>query len=270
MATVSGRTAASGPSSISASGCASASGERADTRRAGARRGARSRPARCRGRQRATARRCRCHTPRRTSASGYGPGSNADDARSGRRAPVAARARPLAPARASSWRRRPPIFTADTIGGSCSMSPMKRGSARSTSSRVSAIGRWSRTSPAASSVLVAMPNTTRPVVGLARLGQVAQQPGGPTEPDEQHAGGVGVERARVTDAALPVDRRSLRHDVVRRATGGLVDDDEAVSHGELALQVRARRGSSRRPTGCRASTRSPPRSGALPRRCRRR
>ena len=39
-------------------------------------------------------------------------------------------------------------------------------------------------------------------VGLGRLLQEPQQPGDATEPDEQHAGRVGVERARVADALL--------------------------------------------------------------------
>ncbi len=70
-------------------------------------------------------------------------------------------------------------------------------------------------------------------VGLARLGEVAQQPGAATEADEQHTGGVGIERARVTDPSLPVDLAQLGHDVVRRAARRLVDDDQAVAHRTL-------------------------------------
>ena len=94
-------------------------------------------------------------------ASGYAPGSNASTSKRSTCTGRGARST-SSPSRASSCRRRPPTFTADTIGGSCSMSPTNAGSARSTSSLVIGIGRWSSTSPAASSVLVAMPNTTRP------------------------------------------------------------------------------------------------------------
>ena len=45
---------------------------------------------------------------------------------------------------------------------------------------------------------------------------------------------VGIERARVADAALAVDPAQARDDVVRRAARRLVDDDETVMHLELA------------------------------------
>ena len=164
------------------------------------------------------------------------------DVERGRRARDGALRSTSSPARASSCRRRPPTFTADTIGGTCSMSPTNAGSARSTSSLVIGIGRWSTTSPAASSVLGRDAEHDAAAVGLARLGQVAQQPRGATEPDEQHAGGVGIEGARVTDPTLPVDLAQLGHDVVRREAGRLVDDDQAVA----ASRVHGRfRGASR-------------------------
>ena len=213
------------------------------------RRGARSRRARRRGRRRASARRCRCRTRRRRRPPGTGR-VRTPRRRSGRRARGRGARSTSSPARASSWRRRPPTFTADTIGGSCSMSPRKRGSARSTSSRV---------------------DRHRPLVehlagGVERAGgdaehdrargtpcpppgQEAQQAGGAAEPDEQHAGGVGVERARVADPALPVDLAQLGDDVVRRAAGRLVDDDEAVSHHRRTRRLSSSRDGQRR-RGC--------------------
>ena len=47
-------------------------------------------------------------------------------------------------------------------------------------------------------------------VDLRAVLEVAQQPGDPPEPDEQHAGRVRVERAGVPDTALPVDARRRR------------------------------------------------------------
>ena len=67
-------------------------------------------------------------------------------------------------------------------------------------------------------------------VGLPRLRQVAQEARGATEPHEQHAGGVGVERARVADLALAEGLAQLGDHVVRREPGRLVDDDETVLH----------------------------------------
>ena len=65
---------------------------------------------------------------------------------------------------------------------------------------------------------------------LGRALQVLQQSGDAPEPDQQHARRVGIERARVPDAPLPVHLAHARHDVVRRPRRRLVDDDEAVSH----------------------------------------
>ena len=50
-------------------------------------------------------------------------------------------------------------------------------------------------------------------VRLARVLEVAQQPGRAAESDEQHAGRVGIERARVPDPALAVE---LAHAARRR------------------------------------------------------
>src|SRR6185437_9055179 len=56
----------------------------------------------------------------------------------------------------------------------------------------------------------------------------AQQARRAPEPDDEHAGRVGIERAGVTDAALPVRLAQAGHDVVRRPAFALVDDDRAV------------------------------------------
>ena len=109
-------------------------------------------------------------------------------------------------------------------------------------------------------------------VRLGRLLEEAQQARRATEPDEQHAGGVGVERARVPDASLPVRAPHPGDDVVTRPARGLVDDDQAVMHRD------ALRGMPRcaRPTrGSAAARRTPRRTGdrrhrARPRSCRRR
>ncbi len=74
------------------------------------------------------------------------------------------------------------------------------------------------------------PEHDAPAVGLPGLLEEPQQARGAPETDEQHAGGVGIERARVPDAALPVHLAELGDDVVGRAAGRLVDDDESVSH----------------------------------------
>ena len=65
------------------------------------------------------------------------------------------------PARAASWRRRPPTRTAENIGGTCAMSPVKRGRAARIASRVSAdASPRATTLPSASSVEVAAPKAT--------------------------------------------------------------------------------------------------------------
>jgi len=56
---------------------------------------------------------------------------------------------------------RPSTLIAETIGGICSISPMKARAARTTCSLVTCISACSSTAPDASSVSVAMPNTTR-------------------------------------------------------------------------------------------------------------
>ena len=71
-------------------------------------------------------------------------------------------------------------------------------------------------------------------VGLALLREVAQQAGGAAEPDEQHAGGVGIEGAGVTRPGA--GRRPCASDRRRRATCS-------------PPACRRRRG---RPAGCRA------------------
>ena len=58
-------------------------------------------------------------------------------------------------------------------------------------------------------------------------GRVPQQPRHPPEPDQQHARGARVERARVPDPLLAEDAPAAGDDVVRRPPRRLVDDDEA-------------------------------------------
>ena len=64
--------------------------------------------------------------------------------------------------------------------------------------------------------------------GVRLLGehQVAEQPGGPVDPEHQHAGGHRVERAGVADLAGAGQPPHLRDDVVRRHPAGLVHHDQ--------------------------------------------
>ena len=67
------------------------------------------------------------------------------------------------PSRASSWSRRPSIFLADTMGGTCSMGPVSAAAAPRTSARPTAVmSKVPVTSPDASSVDVDVPSTTSP------------------------------------------------------------------------------------------------------------
>ncbi len=65
-------------------------------------------------------------------------------------------------------------------------------------------------------------------VGLGQGGEEAQQTGGPAHPEQQDAGGVGVERAGMADLLVVQDPAGLGHDIVRRPPGVLVDDGDAV------------------------------------------
>ena len=110
------------------------------------------------------------------------------------------------PARASSCRRFPSILTAETIGGICSMAPTKPAAA--------ALDIGERDAGH-----VPLPHhVTRGVecrrrraehhlarIGLGQVGEEAQQSGHAAQPDQQHPGGVGIERARVADPLLPED-----------------------------------------------------------------
>jgi hypothetical protein len=99
------------------------------------------------------------------------------------------------------------------------------------------------------------PERDGPAVLLALFLQEAQQSGGATQADEQDAGGVGIQRAGVTDPALAVHLAHAGDDVVRRPAGRFVDDDETVNRGHGGLRycgarrrayVRRRRRSGRR------------------------
>ena len=64
------------------------------------------------------------------------------------------------PSRASSWRRLPSIFTAETIGGTCMMSPVRPTAAASTAAKVVPAMSWvAVTSPESSRVEVSVPST---------------------------------------------------------------------------------------------------------------
>ena len=68
------------------------------------------------------------------------------------------------------------------------------------------------------------------LVGLGQAGQELQQPGGPAQADQEHAGGVGVEGAGVADPALAEDPPAAGHHVVAGHPGRLVDHRQAVDH----------------------------------------
>ena len=251
IASVGVSTAASGSASIASSGRASSS----VNRRRGAGAGSEVRAAAERGaevgRERADVGAARARDPDRRPR-GTAPRSNVFDVElvdAHRPGGALDLHRPRARARS---RRRPPIFIADTIGGTCSMSPTNARAAASSSSRrelhlgafehrarrVERVGRDAEHDAAA--------------VLLPRLLQEAQQPRGATEADEQHAGGVGIERARVADAASGRRRRAAwprrratsspaacRRRPTRRARSDPVDAGHELS-------ITARRGSARR------------------------
>ena len=100
--------------------------------------------------------------------------------------------------------RRP--FTAETIGGTCSISPVSAGASRTCSSVTPTCPSVPVTSPEASRVSVAVPEHDLAGVGLLQAGEEAQQAGDAAEPDQQDPGGVGVERAGVAHPALAEDR----------------------------------------------------------------
>ena len=68
----------------------------------------------------------------------------------------------------------------------------------------------------------------RGVVGLVGEREVAEQPGGALEPEDEHAGGHRVERAGMADLAGAGEASHAGDDVVAGHPGGLVDDDQAV------------------------------------------
>ena len=65
-----------------------------------------------------------------------------------------------APSRAWRYIALPPTFRAEYTGGTCWMTPMKRGSAASSTSRVGRASEREITSPSTSSVAVVMPKQT--------------------------------------------------------------------------------------------------------------
>ena len=218
-------------------------GERADAQRAAARRDARSRRARRRDRRRASGRRCRSRTrrarsppgtarvrtPRRSKRSTWTATRRALD--------VVARARELVePATADLHRRhhrRELLDVADEA--------RRRALRPRRASAASAAGRRPRPTRRACSSRCRT-RSARGTPCRASWRNRSRRVRAP-EADEQHAGGVGIERARVPDPALPVDLAQLGDDVVRRAARRLVDDDEPVAH-RRSVASRALRGQS--------------------------
>ena len=107
------------------------------------------------------------------------------------------------PSRASSCRRRPPTFTAETIGGTCAIRPVSVEAAARTSSSVDA-GHVEGRRHLARGVERRRRRAEHDLadVGLRERGGEAQQPRGPADADDQHTRGVGVERPGVADPPL--------------------------------------------------------------------
>ena len=64
-------------------------------------------------------------------------------------------------------------------------------------------------------------------VGLLEVGDEPKQPRALADPQNEHAGGAGIERSTVADLAGAEYAASLGDDVMARPAGFLVDDDEA-------------------------------------------
>ena len=86
--------------------------------------------------------------------------------------------------------------------------------------------RASSTSPSRSSVTVRLPEPDRGLVGLVVPADVAEQPGGRADAEDQQAGGHRVERAGVPDLADRQHPPGPGDDVVRRHAAGLVDQQQ--------------------------------------------
>ena len=72
-------------------------------------------------------------------------------------------------------------------------------------------------------------------IDLRQVHQVFGDAGGLAEEDEQDAGGGGVERAGVADAALAGGAAHVAHDVERGLAGRLVDRQDAGRHLVVGL-----------------------------------
>ena len=152
------------------------------------------------------------------------------------------------PARASSWSRRPPTFSADTIGGTCSISPRNAVHAVLDLLAVERHRRRSSTSPdgvervGGDAEHDPSPGTPSSVSWRNRISRVT-----PPEADEQHAGRVGIERPRVPDPPLAVDLAQLRRPrratstppACRRRPTRVMAQIESTALGERALEMRA-------------------------------
>ena len=188
--------------------------------------GGRRRRGRCRGRRPACGRRCPTSTRPR---SGTRPGPPARRPSKAWTVTGPAPRSTSIPSRASSCSRRPSTFMADTIGGTCSMSPVeRRPRPHRTSARSTPPCRRCR-SPRPRRRASTSPRRAPPrrrSASAARSG--TQQAGRPPDAEHQHAGGVGVEGAGVAHLAGAEQAAGLGHDVVGGPPGRLVDDGDAV------------------------------------------
>ena len=181
------------------------------------------------------------------------------------------------PSRASSCRRRPSTLSADTIGGICWMTPVRLAATTVTDDREVDRCHVEGGGDDAVGVQRVGLDAEHDLTGVAlgALGDEPEQTGDVADPDDQHAGGAGVEGAGVADAALAQTTAQHADDVVAGDAGRLVDDRDPVhtrrtptSHRGVVRSRRRRRG--RRPRSRRERPRRPVASSHRPERSARR
>ena len=143
---------------------------------------------------------------------------------------VRGRSSSLSPLRASSYARRPPTWTAEWSGGTCSIVPpesveggldgraIERGAVERRELAVEVVGRRGRS------------QRDGRTIGLVVREVVLDHPRGPPDEHRQDAARERVERAAVADPTHPGQAPDEGHDVVRRRSHRLVDDEDAVGH----------------------------------------
>ena len=220
------------------------------------------RRARCRRRRPASG--CRCPTSR-SRRSGTRPGPPARRPRRRRPAPAPAARSTSTPSRASSCSRRPSTFLADTIGGTCSMSPVSPAAAARTSSRsTAAMSHVPVTSPEASSVDVAVPSTTSPTYRLSSPDRnVSSRVARPT-PSTSTPVASGSSVPEWPTLRVPSRPRALATTSCDVQPAGL--STTATPSGPSAAAARHHGGRRRRRRRCRAGSARPARPGGSPRR----